>query len=116
MIAAALPKMMNGMRFPIFVFVRSERVPKKGSRNRASTLSAPMMTPASVSFMWKVCLRISGTTLSYICQNAQMDRNASPTSMVRLLLSFMGFLLSLELVYSFPALKSARTAAMSSYM
>lgn len=33
---------------------------------------------------------MSGMTLSYICQKAQMDRNARPVRMVRRLLSFMG--------------------------
>ena len=40
--------------------------------------------------MWKVFVRMSGMTLSYICQKAQMDRNARPVRMVRRLLSFMG--------------------------
>ena len=55
-------------------------------------LSAAMIAPEKVSFMWKVLVRISGTTLSYICQNAQMDKNARPTRMVRLLLSFISLL------------------------
>ena len=78
------------MRLPIFVFVLSERAPKNGRRNSASTLSAAMMAPENVSFMWKVFVRMSGMTLSYICQKAQMDRNARPVRMVRRLLSFMG--------------------------
>ena len=51
-----------------------------------------MIAPENVSFMWKVFVRISGTMLSYICQNAQMDKNARPTRMVRLLLSFISVL------------------------
>ena len=31
------------------------------------------MRPEIVSFMWNVRVRISGTMLSYICQNAQME-------------------------------------------
>ena len=55
-------------------------------------LSAAIIAPEKVSFMWKVFVRISGTMLSYICQNAQMDKNARPTRMVRLLLSFISVL------------------------
>ena len=47
-----------------------------------------MTAPAIVSFRWKVSVRISVITLSYICQKMQMDKNARPTSMVRLVLSF----------------------------
>ena len=89
MTAQPVPKRMKGMRLPIFVEVRSESEPKNGSRNRARMLSAAIIAPENVSFMWKVFVRISGTTLSYICQNAQMDKNARPTRMVRLLLSFI---------------------------
>ena len=42
-----------------------------------------MIAPEAVSFMRNVPVRISGTMLSYICQKAQMERNASPTSSVR---------------------------------
>ena len=83
---------MNGMRLPIFEWLRSDSEPKNGSRNSARMLSAAMIAPEKVSFMWKVLVRISGTTLSYICQNAQMDKNARPTRMVRLLLSFISLL------------------------
>ena len=51
-----------------------------------------MMAPAKVSFSLKVSVRIRVITLSYICQNAQMDKNARPTRMVRLLLSFISVL------------------------
>ena len=80
------------MRLPIFEWLRSDSEPKNGSRNSARMLSAAMIAPEKVSFMWKVLVRISGTTLSYICQNAQMDKNARPTRMVRLLLSFISLL------------------------
>ena len=45
--------------------------------------------PETLSPMWKVSVRILGIRLSYICQKAQMDRNAKPTSTVRLVLSFI---------------------------
>ena len=93
MIAQPVPNRMNGIRLPIFVFVRSESDPKNGSKNSARMLSAAMMRPEIVSFMWNVRVKISGTMLSYICQNAQMERNARPTRMVRLLLSFIPLLL-----------------------
>ena len=92
MTAQPVPKRMNGMRLPIFEWLRSDSEPKNGSRNSARMLSAAMIAPEKVSFMWKVLVRISGTTLSYICQNAQMDKNARPTRMVRLLLSFISVL------------------------
>ena len=47
--AARVPPSMYGILFPILVFVLSERVPKKGSRNSASTLSAAIMAPEKVS-------------------------------------------------------------------
>ena len=89
MTAASVPPSMYGVLFPIFVLVLSDSVPKNGSRKSASTLSAAIIAPENVSFRWNVFVSISGTTLSYICQNAQIDRNASPTSTVRLLLSFI---------------------------
>lgn len=92
MTAQPVPKRMNGMCLPIFEWLRSDSEPKNGSRNSARMLSAAMIAPEKVSFMWKVLVRISGTTLSYICQNAQMDKNARPTRMVRLLLSFISLL------------------------
>ena len=52
-------------------------------------LSAAMIMPETLSPMWKVSVRILGIRLSYICQKAQMDRNAKPTSTVRLVLSFI---------------------------
>ena len=87
--AANVPPSIYGMRFPILVLVLSESVPKNGSRNSASTLSAAMIAPENVSFMWNVFVSISGMTLSYICQKEQIDRNARPTRTVRLLLSFI---------------------------
>ena len=82
--AASVPPMINGVRLPIRVLIPSENLPKSGSRNRASTLSNAMIMPAISSGIPKVFLRISGTTLSYNCQNAQMERNAMPTKTVRL--------------------------------
>ena len=52
-----------------------------------------MIAPDSVSSRWNVSVSIFGITVSYICQNAQMDKNARPTSTVRLLSSFMACLL-----------------------
>ena len=47
--AAAVPPRMKGIRRPILVSVRSEMAPNRGSRNRASTLSAAIMAPETVS-------------------------------------------------------------------
>jgi len=66
------------------VCVRSDSLPKRGSRNNASTLSSAMITPAISSGISKVFFKMRGTTLSYSCQNAQMDRKARPTRSVRL--------------------------------
>ena len=88
------------MRFPIFVFVLSERAPKNGRRKSARILSAAIIAPERVSFMWKVLVRMSGMTLSYICQKAQMDKNARPVRIVRRLLSFMRSLLIRNVVFS----------------
>ena len=49
-----------------------------------------MMIPERLSPMPKVSVRILGTRLSYICQKAQMDRNAKPTRTVRLVFNFTG--------------------------
>ena len=88
MAAAAVPPTINGMRRPILVSALSDNAPKNGSKNSANTLSAAMMAPAKVSFSLKVSVRIKVMTLSYICQNVQMDKNARPTKMVRRLFSF----------------------------
>ena len=74
------------------MLVRSDKPPKNGSRNKARILSAAMMMPVRDSSILKVSRRIRGTTLSYICQKAHMDRNASPTRMVLLLFSFSSFI------------------------
>ena len=92
MMAQPVPKRIKGIRLPSFEWLLSETDPKNGSRKSARMLSAAMIAPENVSFMWKVFVRISGTMLSYICQNAQMDKNARPTRMVRLLLSFISVL------------------------
>ena len=89
MIARPVPKRINGMRLPILVCVLSEIAPNSGSRNSASTLSAAIIAPEYVSLRWNVLVSISGTMLLYICQNAQMDRNARPVNIVRLLSSFI---------------------------
>ena len=39
--------------------------------------------PEIVSFRRNVSVRILGITLSYICQNEQMDKKARPTRIVR---------------------------------
>ena len=83
MTAAAVPPRMKGVRRPSFVWHLSDSLPKNGSRNSASTLSMAITTPTRLSFMWNVFFKIRGITLSYSCQNAQMDRNAKPTSSVR---------------------------------
>ena len=81
---------MKGIRLPMGVFTRSLSPPNSGSRKSARILSAAMMTPVQLSSSRKLFARIRGTTLSYICQKALMDKNASPTRMVRLVLSFIG--------------------------
>ena len=91
--APAVPPRMKGVRRPTFVSRHlSDRLPNRGSRNRARMLSAAIITPVRDSSMWKVSRRIRGTRLSYICQKEQMDKNASPTRMVRLLFSFISFI------------------------
>ena len=72
------------MRRPMRVLVRSLSAPKNGSKTSASTLSAAMIAPQTVSSSWNVWVKISGIMLSYICQNAQMEKNANPTRTVRL--------------------------------
>ena len=95
MAAAAVPPTINGMRRPMRVLALSDSAPKNGSKNSASTLSAAIMAPAKVSFSLKVSVRIKVITLSYICQNVQIDKNARPTRMVRRLFSFTAILLTL---------------------
>ena len=95
MAAAAVPPTINGMRRPMRVLVLSDSAPKNGSKNSARTLSAAIMAPAKVSFSLKVSVRIKVITLSYICQNVQIDKNARPTRMVRRLFSFTAILLTL---------------------
>ena len=73
-----MPPRINGIRRPIFVLVRSLSAPKNGSKNSASTLSAAMIAPEMVSSKWNVFVKISGMMLSYICQNAQMDKKRQP--------------------------------------
>ena len=82
--ARAVPVKIKGILFPIGVSILSERVPKTGSRNRASTLSAAIMVPVNVSPIPKLFFKIKGIMLSYICQNELIDINARPISMVLL--------------------------------
>ena len=94
--AAPVPPRMKGVRRPSRVSLHlSERLPKSGRRKSARMLSAAMMIPVRDSSMWKVFPRMRGTRLSYICQKAQMERNASPTRTVRLLSSFNSFIVFL---------------------
>ena len=107
MIAMPVPNRINGMRLPIFVLVLSDIAPNSGSRNSANILSAAIIAPEYVSLRWKVFVSIRGTMLLYICQNAQMDRNAKPVSMVRLLSSFilrffLRFRCAMIITYSLP--------------
>ena len=94
MAAAVVPPTIKGIRRPMRVCVLSDSAPKNGSKNSANTLSAAMMAPANVSFNLKVSVKIRVITLSYICQNVQIDKNARPTRMVRRLFSFTAILLT----------------------
>ena len=78
-----MPRRMKGIRRPILVLVRSESAPNSGSRKSARMLSSAMIAPEIVSFRRNVSVRILGMTLSYICQNEQMDKKARPTRIVR---------------------------------
>ncbi len=75
---------MKGILFPSLVSTRSDRLPNSGSKNRASTLSAAIMVPVTVSPSPKVPCSISGIILSYICQKAEIDKKASPIKKVLL--------------------------------
>ncbi len=88
--ASAVPTSMKGMRRPRRLWQRSESEPKNGRRKRARTLSAAMIMPEKVSSRWNVFVSMSGTTLLYICQNAQMEKNAKPIRTVLRTLSFTG--------------------------
>ena len=76
--ARQVPTTIKGSLLPNRVSTLSDREPKRGKRKTASTLSPAMMAPVMVSFIWKVPCKINGTRLSYICQNALMDKKASP--------------------------------------
>ncbi len=82
--ASSVPHAIKGILLPIFVSTLSDSAPKTGSKNNANTLSAAISAPVTVSPSPKVFCKISGMILSYICQNADMDKNASPTKKVRL--------------------------------
>ena len=49
-----------------------------------------MIMPEKVSSRWNVFVSMSGITLLYICQNAQMEKNAKPIRTVLRTLSFTG--------------------------
>ena len=55
---------MKGVRLPSRLPQRSLMMPKTGSRNRPNTLSTAMTALAMVSDMWKVPVRMSGTSPS----------------------------------------------------
>ena len=74
---------MKGIRRPILVLVRSESAPNSGSRKSARMLSSAMIAPEIGAFRRNGSVRILGMTLSYICQNEQMDKKARPTKIVR---------------------------------
>ena len=70
--------------------------PLEAARGAFQTVTSPIRVfgsvitaPVRVSSIPNVPLSIRGITLSYICQNAQMDRKANPTSTVRLLSSLI---------------------------
>ena len=78
------PTTINGTRLPYLLVDLSLIAPKIGSMNSAKTLSIAIIEPASVSPISNVFLSINGTTLSYICQKALIDKKANPTRIVRL--------------------------------
>ena len=86
--AATVPQKINGFLLPNLEVHLSEIPPNSGNKKSAKTLSAAMMAPEMVSFMEKVLVKINGITLLYICQNAQMDKNAKPILTVCFVLSF----------------------------
>ena len=84
-----VPYRRNGLRRPILLLQRSEMPPNNGNKKMARTLSAAIIAPDIVSFIAKVLVKINGMMLLYICQKAQMDKNANPTRMVCPVFSFM---------------------------
>ena len=82
--ASMVPVTIKGILFPAFVSTLSDRLPNSGSKNSASTLSAAIITPVTVSPIPKVPCKMSGIILSYICQKAEIDKNASPIKNVLL--------------------------------
>ena len=79
MLAATVPMIINGIRFPRGVCILSDKDPNIGKRKSARTLSTAMIAPIMTSFSENVFLRIRGMILSYICQKAIMDIKANPT-------------------------------------
>ena len=90
--ATTVPKTKNGIRLPHGCVHLSERAPKNGSKKRASTLSRAIRAPEMVSSRCRVLVSINGITLLYICQNAQIEKNAKPMRTVRFTLSFISLL------------------------
>ena len=82
--ASAVPVIINGILRPIGVLTLSDSAPKIGSKNNANTLSAAIIAPVTVSPKPKVFFKISGITLSYICQKALIVKNAIPIKTVLL--------------------------------
>ena len=82
--AAIVPKMMNGVRFPILVFILSERAPNIGRRNTANMLSNDIIVPDADCGRPKWFVKISGIIASYACQNAEIKKKAIPTRIVLL--------------------------------
>ena len=103
-----VPVRIKGIRLPMGVLVRSERLPKMGRRIRAARLSQAMMIPTihctsrilSGSPLFssaedrpyilraKISVRKVGHQESYTCQSSRIPKKAKPMSMVRLTFSF----------------------------
>ena len=62
--AQMVPVIMYGVRRPRLLVHLSESVPKSGSRNSASTLSAAMMTPERLCDMPNLSVSILGMMVS----------------------------------------------------
>ena len=81
---AMVPTTINGVRLPNLVLVRSDSIPKTGSKNNAITLSNAIIIPVTVSPIPNVFFKISGIIFSYNCQKELIDKKARPTKNVRL--------------------------------
>ena len=80
--ATTVPTTIYGVRRPKRLFVLSEIAPNTGSRKRAIRLSRAMIMPDQVCAMPNLLVRISGTSVSYACQNIEMRKKAKPTHIV----------------------------------